>query len=320
MNFLKDLFNQEELDSYIVTPFPFNLHLMKSKVEEKVKANPDYEVFVPLVYYKCEELRKDNSLPAVIKPYKYYVSNRGRIISLRGKEPLVITTALNARGYVRFNVSIKGSKQIKLLLHRAVACSFTPVLKELGPVHPKNLQVNHLNGIKENCESTNLEWCTGLENVAHATSTGLVPSAENHYANKPVKGRVLGGPFKGHEFILIGSKEMKDRGFFKEAVSRCCLGVVESHLNCSFSFASQQDILNLPRSISDEIFNSITALGKGVKPDILATNLSTGEVVVIRGGKPKLLALGFDESSVSKVINGKLRTHKGYTFKRATPA
>lgn len=314
MEMLKDLFSPEEFKQYQVAVYPFNLFILDGALKARLLEDPGYEVFAPLTYCKFEELTKSKGQPLVITPYEYYISNKGSVVSLRGKEPAPIGTSLNRRGYVRFNVS-EGHNQIKLLLHRAVACSFIPPSNG----HPKEFHVNHLSGIKTDCGAINLEWCTNLENMAHATDTGLMHSGATHYAVKPVKGTVLKGAFKDHQFLLIGSKEIVTRGFDKAAISKCCLGQVESHFNCAFAFATEQE-MELPQGIPDEIFSSLIELGKGVKSAILATHIETGESQIIEGGKSKLIFLGFEASSVYKVINGKLKSHKGYTFERIIDA
>lgn len=65
------------------------------------------------------------------------------------------------------------------VIHRLVAKTF------ISNVDNKP-QVNHINGIKTDNRSVNLEWVTGEENIQHATINALYPSDKNHYFSKPV--------------------------------------------------------------------------------------------------------------------------------------
>lgn len=320
MNFVKDLFTKEEMELYNKTEYPFNLSILHTALLAKLEKDPDYEMFVPLVYYKAVTFIRNTKLPTRLTPYGYFVSNKGNVLSLRNKEPLVISTCVSKNGYVRFSVAEPERKQIKLLLHRAIACSLIPVGSELGGAHPKDLEVNHLDGIKTNYKMSNLEWCFDVDNKKHALLTGLMMDGLDHYSIKPVKGIVKAGRFKDLIFILVGSKNITSSGFDKAAVSKCCLGLVKTHNACNFSFATEDEIKHLPHGISQEVMQSITEINLQIKSDILASNISTGEVITIKGGKQELVKLGFDESAVSKVMSGKLKTHKGFIFRRLETA
>ncbi len=107
----------------------------------------------------------------------YQVSNLGRIKSTKrvivrscGKPHPVkerfLKPAKDSRGYLRC-AFMKDGKLITHKVHRLVAAAFVNGFSEL------NNTVNHINGIKtDNC-SENLEWLSISENVKHSFKTGL---------------------------------------------------------------------------------------------------------------------------------------------------
>lgn len=58
-------------------------------------------------------------------------------------------------------------KKTVFRLHRLVAEHF------IGDPLPKETDVNHKDGNKQNNSASNLEWCTRSENMKHAIRTGL---------------------------------------------------------------------------------------------------------------------------------------------------
>lgn len=85
------------------------------------------------------------------------------------------------KGYFRVHLSTdKGSKFF--MVHRLVLATFSPT------EGMENLQVNHIDGNKENNQLSNLEWCDGKYNIRHAAKIGL---RDNMQRGEEVKNSVL---------------------------------------------------------------------------------------------------------------------------------
>lgn len=99
----------------------------------------------------------------------YYVDDIGNIYSQRtGK---ILKPHLGNKGYLILTLSNKGVRKTAIV-HRVVAMARIQ--------NPKNLaQVNHKDGNKLNNHVSNLEWCTGHENIQHAYKTGLNRGIKN---------------------------------------------------------------------------------------------------------------------------------------------
>lgn len=316
LNKPRDLLSEEDLLIYESTPYPFNLPIIAGALRTKLEEDPDYEMFVPMVYYKSQVYEKEKKNSPVIKPYKIYVSNKGVIFD--GKRNVVIPTrCYGENAYEVFSV-VCHKKPVLFTVHRAVACSFVEITDDCGPAHPRDLIINHLNGVKNSNPSTNLEWTTPTGNNVHAITTGLRSGVAGWKNNrsKPVKGTVLIGKHSGHEFILCGAKESEENGFFMAGISLCCLGTWEKYKNCSWAWASEEEIEKLPKGLDPDIKKTISFIVGRVKSKIKATHSKTGETFVIHRGYPEILELGFSPNSVSEVINGRKKTHKKYVFER----
>ena len=98
----------------------------------------------------------------------YEVSNYGRV----RHDGRILSGSIHDDGYVYVN--IRGKQYPK---HRVVA--------EVFVLNPDNKPfVNHKDGNKQNCLSSNLEWCTQSENAKHAHDNNLQPKGLSTYKGK----------------------------------------------------------------------------------------------------------------------------------------
>ena len=107
-----------------------------------------------------------------IKEGIYWISTFGRIYSIAkanryGRENGFLKPELSIWGYYRAFLCNNDGVAKPHGVHRLVMIEFCPV------PNFKNLQVNHLNGIKTCNYIYNLQWCTCSENAIHAFKMGL---------------------------------------------------------------------------------------------------------------------------------------------------
>lgn len=108
---------------------------------------------------------------------RYIISNYGEVISLpryknnKSKlqyvEPKEILQYVNKNNGYIYVMLCKNGKQKNIRLHRLVAEAFIPNSENL-------LQINHIDGNKQNNKVNNLEWCNQSQNEIHAYKLGLI--------------------------------------------------------------------------------------------------------------------------------------------------
>ena len=118
----------------------------------------------------------------------FMVSNHGDIWSKRTNKLLKQT--LNKNGYpcVASKIGGRKGKAICLKVHRVVAEVFLESPdKELTDWAEDSyygvVQINHIDGNKENNHISNLEWCSGKENIQHALDNNLLPVRKGEECN-----------------------------------------------------------------------------------------------------------------------------------------
>ncbi len=123
---------------------------------------------------------------------KYQISSLGNVKSIdrydslgRFKPSKLRTISIEKDGYSYITLVGNKSKSKSFFIHRLVAQAFLPLPKT------KDLQINHIDGNKNNNSIDNLEWVTAQENVIHALKTGLRCSGEDHYWAKLTNAQVL---------------------------------------------------------------------------------------------------------------------------------
>lgn len=82
---------------------------------------------------------------------------------------------IGAAGYLLVNLNVSGKKRA-MAVHRLIALAWIP--------NPERLpQINHIDGVKTNNASSNMEWCTASHNKRHAHAMGLCPITERFLAS-----------------------------------------------------------------------------------------------------------------------------------------
>ena len=115
---------------------------------------------------------------------RYYINKKGELFTDNGNKKMKDCLK---NGYVKNTLVLKDGSQKSFFRHRLVMICFNKV------DNYKNLQVNHIDGNKQNNTLNNLEWCANQKNRTHTIKLGLAASlkGEDNPASKLLESQVL---------------------------------------------------------------------------------------------------------------------------------
>lgn len=163
----------------------------------------------------------------------YFIEDSGILYSNKRSKMIAMKPATDSWGYLYTYIMLDGKPKF-VQLHRLVATAFCEREEE-------HMQINHLDGDKQNNRANNLQWCTAAENARHKyTVLGIV--------NRGVSGEANNFGRYSDELILEGlhliysgvsiSRAAQMVGISAEGLRRVCVGSTRTQLlqSCDDSF------------------------------------------------------------------------------------
>lgn len=233
--------------------------------------------------------------------YDIRISNRGVLKSFDPEIPTP-TISRNAKGYLTSWCKLINGKNLTFRIHRFVGILFIAVPPTLKDLELKTLQINHLDGNKNNNGVDNLEWCTNSDNMKHARATGLFSN------ERPVNYYTTDGVLQGQYRSLSEASR----------VLGICSVDLHIHLNqktagCVVFKDKRYTYANVEKPCTTPIHPSIV-IKFNHQYKVTARNHTTGEMYLFTSVPEAALALGL-RVNVMKNNN----TRKGYYFDPLKP-
>lgn len=100
---------------------------------------------------------------------RYKISESGKVLNTRTGR--ILKHSKNQKGYCQVQLS-KNGKSKTISIHREVFKAYKGEIKD-------GLDINHIDGNKDNNHYSNLESCSKKENMIKAVETGLIKSGFN---------------------------------------------------------------------------------------------------------------------------------------------
>ena len=205
------------------------------------------------------------------------------------KKEYFLTGSMTKDGYLRTKLTNNRVTKGKLL-HRLVAEAFID--------NPEDKpEVNHINEIKTDNKSTNLEWSTHTENMNHGTRSSRAAKTLSKTMKRDFWSVCIND---GSVKYYNGINECRKDGFSNDGIAANVRGARGPHKGHTW-FTHEPT--------TKEIEDTMKLKKYGVK----GVNIKDGSV--IRFDKPfHVSKAGFFQSSVMKSIKGEISQHKGHKW------
>lgn len=157
-------------------------------IERNTVVDLENEIWLPCVGY--EGIYEVSNLGRVKRVNKVKRSINGGIVTFKER---LCTEHIDQKGYSFCILTDMAVKVSSKRIHKLVTNAFMP--------NPnKTLEVNHIDGNKQNNKLSNFEWVTHQENMTHAKENNLLVRGEDGHHNK----------LKETEVLEIRQKYVKD--------------------------------------------------------------------------------------------------------------
>ena len=239
-------------------------------------------------------------LPVPECPNDYYISTKGRLWSV-ADQCFYYGYEVKSKGYREMSLTYDDKKHRKLL-HQIMGETFLD--------NPKGYPlVRHLDDDGSNNEIENLEWGDQLMNVHDCIRNGHFKYFSEYDREKAMQKRrmpIVAVNIRTGEKTHFQSQQEASRKLNVDQSSIwAVLNNKKEHVQ-GWYFVKEGDIVGDLSRINTRRY--------GKKLPIRAFNIDTGEDYVYRGMTSAANDLGMSVSSVSMVLNGKMKSCKGWIF------
>lgn len=219
----------------------------------------------------------------------YGITTDGQLFNLKTEKWL--KGQINKSGYKTFYITLEDGIKKRLYAHRMVMTTFNPV------ENMDKLEVNHIDGNKQNNNIFNLEWVNSKENKQHAIKNGL-------YDNNRKK-------------VYCFDKEKNLIAEFNTITDAASI--------CKVSWSGLSSVLNKDdaplfngcywRFTPNSDFNIFIPINNGRKKKVAQFDLnghfiSEYDSVAEAAKKNEII-----RTNISKCCNGYIKTYKGFVWK-----
>lgn len=237
----------------------------------------------------------------------YQVSNYGLVKSLRNN--IILKDAKNRDGYPKVCLNKNGEMK-NFYIHRLVASMFVP-----NPY--LYLEINHIDGNKENNYFENLEWCTRSQNVKHSFAAGLKTNKKGsanplakHFYQFDEKGNRIGEWFALIECAQYLHDLDPKNGPVDDIRKRLTRTLTNHHKSCCGYLFSFEPVINYKDKMKSLGQKPIIGISVKDENDVLHFDyIQEVQGFVTKEGKK------LDASLVCKCCLGKRPTHAGYKWR-----